>query len=311
MTIQLIGCVCMFRLKRSIMRLSEGYRHLASQSFELAEDASVSDIKNLAKKYLDLYFKDEHLADHLQLPVPEIKIRNNVNAKALGRCIYRRGADNTTIELQKSIVDNEKTLERVLIHELIHHYVFLTGQNDGSDGHEGAWKKKAEELNKIFGAGYISKTSDESYEKNGKQYYLIIAPKAGSDRYVFLSTVSPSPSMKAKILELLKINGRIFKVNDEYFAGVTAVSSTRDDKANARLKEIYDTEKQVSIPGLDKSKDSAEQLNTPIEILGGSGQILGTVTADYVRKKIKARSGTVDDWIEKYNDVFPTKARRA
>jgi hypothetical protein len=292
------------------MRLSEGYRHLASQAF-LTEEASVADIKKLSKKYLDLYFKDEHLADDLQLPVPEIKIRNNVNAKALGRCIYRRGEKNTTIELQKSIVDNQKTLERVLIHELIHHYVFLTGQRDGSDGHEGAWKEKAEELNKIFGAGYISKTSDESYEKNQKEYYLIVAPKPGSDRYLFLSTVSPSPSMKAKIVELLKMNGRIFKANDEYFAGVTTVSSTRDDKANARLKEIYDTGKEVSIPSLDKSKDSAEELNTKIEILGGSGQILGTVTADYVRKKIKARSGSVDDWIEKYNDLFLTKARRA
>jgi len=301
----------MFRLNKSIMRLSEGYRHLASQAFELTEETSVSDIKNLAKKYLDIYFKDEHLADHLQLPVPEIKIRNNVNAKALGRCIYRRGSDNTTIELQKSIIDNQKTLDRVLIHELIHHYVFLTGQNDGSDGHEGAWKKKAEELNKILGAGYISKTSDESYEKNGKYYYLVIAPKAQTDRYVFLSTVSPSPSMKAKILELLKINGRIFKVNDEYFAGVTTVSSTRDDKQNARLKEIYDTEEQVSIPGLDKTKDSAAELNTKIEIIGAGHQVIGTVTADYIRKKIKARSGTVDSWIEKYNDLFVTKARRA
>lgn len=50
----------MFRLKRSIMRLSEGYRHLAS----LSEAASASDIKSLAKKYLDLYFKDKHLADN-------------------------------------------------------------------------------------------------------------------------------------------------------------------------------------------------------------------------------------------------------
>lgn len=286
------------------------YLFEAGFSDELMEAASVSDITALAKKYLNLYFKDEHLADDLQLPVPEIKIRNNVNSKALGRCLWRRGSKNTTIELQKSIVDNEKTLERVLIHELIHHYVFLTGQNDG-DGHSGAWKQKAEELNKIFGPGYISQTSDESYEKNGKEYYIVIVPKAGSNRYSFISTVTPSMSQKATIQELLKINGRIFRVNDEYFAGVTKLSSTSDEKANARLKEIYDTGKQVTIPGLDKVKDPASDLTTKIEIIGGEGQVLGTVTADYVRKKVKARSGTVDAWIEKYNDLYVTKARRA
>jgi len=286
------------------------YLYEAGFSDELMEAASVSDVTALAKKYLKLYFKDEHLADDLQLPVPIIKIRNNVSAKALGRCLWRIGAKNTTIELQKSILDNEKTLNRVLIHELIHHYVFLTGQKDG-DGHSGAWKEKAEELNKILGPGYITQTSDESYEKVGKEYYIVIVPKAGTDRYSFISTVSPSPSMKAKIIELLKINGRIFKINDEYYAGVTSLSSTKDDKANARLKEIYDTEKEVSLPGLDKAKDPASDLNTKIEILGDQGQVLGTVTADCVRKKVKARSGTVDQWIKKYNDLYVTKARRA
>jgi hypothetical protein len=277
---------------------------------QILEDASVSDITALAKKFLNLYFYDKHYADDLQLPVPEIKIRNNVNSKTLGRCLWRKGAKNTTIELQKSIVDNEKTLNRVLIHELIHHYVFLTNpENDGSDGHGGAWRKKADELNKTLGADYISQTSDESYEKNGKEYYIVIVPKAGSSRYSFISTVSPSMSQKATILELLKINGRIFKINDEYFAGVTKLSSTGDDKANARLKEIYDTGKEVKIPGLDKGNPS--DLNIKVDILGDGGKVLGTVSADYVRKKIRARSGTVSDWIEKYNEKFVTKARIA
>lgn len=285
------------------------YLYEAGFGDELIEDASVSDITALCRKYLKLYFWDEHLADHLQLPVPEIKIRNNVASPVLGKCLWRRGASNTTIELQKSIVDNEKTLDRVLIHELIHHYVFLTGQKDG-DGHEGAWKQKAEELNKILGAGYISQTSDESYEKNGKEYYLVIVPWGSG--YSFMSTVTPSPSQKAKISDFIEKNkARIFRVNDEKFAGVIKLSSTSNPETNKRLKEIYDTGKEVTIPGLDKVKDPASDLRTKIEILGDAGKVLGTVDADYVRKKVKARSGTVDDWIAKYNDKFMTKARRA
>jgi hypothetical protein len=281
--------------------------HLQKYLFEsgfydqLLEDASVSDITALAKKFLNLYFKDEMLADHLQLPVPVIKIRNNVASGWLGRCIYRRGSDNTTIEIQKNIVDSEKTLNRVLIHELVHHFVFLTGGKEGSN-HGGDWRNKADELNKILGANYVTQFSDEADEIKRKEYYIVIVPKAGTQSYSFISTVSPSMSQKATILEMLKINGRVFKINDDYFAGVTRLSSTSNDKANARLKEIYDTGKEVKLPGLDKG-GVADIINVKVQITR-KDRPTEIVTADYIRRSIKARSGTVDEWIAKYNDRY-------
>lgn len=266
---------------------------------QILEDASVSDITALAKKFLNLYFKDENL------PVPIIKIRNNVASKWLGMCKWARGSKNTTIEIQKSIVDNEKSLSRVLIHELVHHWVFLTSPTD--HGHDGPWLKKAEELNKTLGAGYISRTSDESYERNGKEYYLII-----TNQNVFMSTVSPSVMQKEKISRAIKErDARIFRSNDPYFAGVTSFSSTSSPEQNKKLKDIYDSSKQVTIPGLDDAASALSDLRVKVDILGDGGKVLGTVSADYVRKKIKARSGTVSDWIEKYNEKFVTKARIA
>jgi hypothetical protein len=265
---------------------------------QILEDASVSDITALAKKFLNLYFKDEMLADHLQLPVPVIKIRNNVASGWLGRCIYRRGSDNTTIEIQKNIVDSEKTLNRVLIHELVHHFVFLTG---GKEGHGGDWRNKADELNKILGANYVTQFSDEADEIKRKEYYIVIAPKDGTQNYYFISTVSPSMSQKATILEMLKTNGRVFKINDEYFAGVTRLSSTSNDKANARLKEIYNTGKEVELPGLDKG--GAAELNVKVQVTR-KDRPTEIVTANDIRRAVKARGGTVDEWIAKYNDRY-------
>ena len=269
---------------------------------QLLEEASLSDLTALGRKFLKLYFKDDNL------PLPEFKIRNNVSAKWLGMTKWLRGSSNTTIEIQKSILDDEKTLARVLIHELVHHWVFMT--NPAEHGHNGPWKVKAEELNKTLGAGYISQTSDESYVKNGKEYFLVIYPDRGT--FIFMSTVNPSTMQKAKIARHVQDDSaRIFRINDPYFAGVTSFSSTSKPEANEKLKTIYNGDKQVTIPGLEDASSAMPDLKVKVDILGDGGRVLGTVSGDYVRKKIRARSGTVDDWIEKYNEKFVTKARRA
>ena len=269
---------------------------------QILEDASVSDVTALAKKFLNLYFKDANL------PIPVFKIRNNVASKWLGMTKWPRGSKNTTIEIQKSILDDEKTLHRVLIHELVHHWVFMTSPTD--HGHDGPWRVKADELNKILGPGYISQTSDESYVKNGKEYFLVIYPDRGT--FIFMSTVNPSTMQKAKIARHVQDDSaRIFRINDPYFAGVTSFSSTSKPEANEKLKTIYNGDKQVTIPGLEDASSAMPDLKVKVDILGDGGRVLGTVSGDYVRKKIRARSGTVDDWIEKYNEKFVTKARRA
>jgi len=257
---------------------------------QLLEEASLSDLTALGRKFLKLYFKDDNL------PLPEFKIRNNVSAKWLGMTKWLRGSSNTTIEIQKSILDDEKTLARVLIHELVHHWVFMT--NPAEHGHNGPWKVKAEELNKTLGAGYISQTSDESYVQKVKEYFLVIYPE--DNNFVFMSTVNPSVMQKAKIAKRIATsNARIFKANDSYFAGVTSFSSTSKPEAIEKLRTIYNGDKTVTMPGLD----NVGALDTKIEVVSKDGKIR-TVTAEYIRRSVKARSGDIEDWIEKYNDKY-------
>ena len=65
-----------------------------------------------------------------QLPDPELKIVNSPRSGFLGQDVWGigidqtrgiYGKDNTTIHLQRSILNDENTLRRILAHELAHH----------------------------------------------------------------------------------------------------------------------------------------------------------------------------------------------
>ena len=276
----------------------------------LDEAASVADIQKLAKNILSKHFSGDNL------PIPRIAIKNNVNAGWLGMCRFMPSRpENTEIWIQKGITQSEKTLERVLTHELVHHWVFLTGQEVSKNGryvaHDGAWARKAEEINQTMGANYVAEKSDEADEIEGKEFYVIIYVTK-EHGLGWMATVSPSAMQKAKIGNIIATQqARIVRSNDSSLVGADKFSITRDPETNALLKDLYDNGKQVTIPGLDQAKALSAEINTKIDILGDGGRVLGTVSADYIRRKIRARSGTVDSWIAQYNDTYPTKARRA
>ena len=100
---------------------------------------SVMQVETSVKKYLDKFFKEYNL------PIPRIKIVDSMTAKWLGRDVYDPKVDksNTTMEIQKSILNDEKTLDRVLCHELIHHWDFVTKFGHPDTGEE-TWKRHNE-----------------------------------------------------------------------------------------------------------------------------------------------------------------------
>jgi len=53
---------------------------------------------------------------------PVIKLRSNLGSKWLGRSTWKPSSPSTTLlELQTSILGDDRTLERVIAHEMIHH----------------------------------------------------------------------------------------------------------------------------------------------------------------------------------------------
>jgi 2'-5' RNA ligase/GNAT superfamily N-acetyltransferase len=124
----------------------------------------------------------------VQLPEPELKIVNSPRSNFLGRDIWPTRYvekpfslswdDNTRVELQRSILNDENTLRRVIAHELCHHADFLVNgveeakkihdlwslkRFNSSDGHGAPWKQFAQKFNAKYGADFVTKKSDESY----------------------------------------------------------------------------------------------------------------------------------------------------
>ena len=101
---------------------------------------------------------------------PSIKIRNDPKAPWLGRLAWRSERPHTSIlELQKRLFKNDRHLERVIAHEMIHHRDFLKlpkGEVERIDAglvpdapkkHTASFAKGAARINKVMGAGFVKK----------------------------------------------------------------------------------------------------------------------------------------------------------
>ena len=71
----------------------------------LTEVSGAVDVKAVLHRLLDRFFREE------KLPVPLIKVRDNIKSGWLGRTSWlRNDPGNTTIEIQRSILDDLKTI---------------------------------------------------------------------------------------------------------------------------------------------------------------------------------------------------------
>jgi hypothetical protein len=156
------------------------------------------------------------------LPRPEIIIRNTKSSPLgstkwggeyeNGRAVPRK---NTIITIQKRATAEDRTLKRVLAHELCHHEDFLNGYDDAvdmgwmryhnvlsnQDGHGPSWLKIAERFNKIYGPEYVTKYSDETdvIEEINAFYVLLI--KSPDGKMMFQQSSRLTNNIKMYILE--------------------------------------------------------------------------------------------------------------
>lgn len=232
-------------------------------SHKIEAAVSVMHVETSVKKYLDKFFKEYNL------PVPRIKIVNSTTAKWLGRDIYDPKVDknNTTIEIQKSITNDERTLDRVICHELIHHFVFVTKfghpetgdeawnqHNEANklgftaDGHGVEFQKWADKINAVMGKDYVTKESDTSYVVDfTKEYFLLIMPTSkNSENYMYAWSLKPTSDQKEVILQKMRDeNARLFMSKDERWThGVKIkkyrpLSVPRDEPSKKKLKDLY------------------------------------------------------------------------
>ena len=119
---------------------------------------------------------------------PEFVIVNNLGSEWLGRCTWRSSRlDTTLIELQHRALANQTTLERVLAHEMVHHWEFsqltesqLAGLKIGirPASHGRLFFEGAAKINSFMGDNFVTEKSDTTYElpANTQKFYLLIMP---------------------------------------------------------------------------------------------------------------------------------------
>jgi 2'-5' RNA ligase/GNAT superfamily N-acetyltransferase len=188
-----------------------------------AADTGVGDL-GLAKKILHELLP---VLGEPNLPEPPLKIVNQPRARQIGRDIWRVGLrgneiwgeENTRIELQKVLLDDEQSLRRILAHELCHHADNLVngpkliekyqGTGDrgynlvfrelGETAHGAGWKQYAQKFNAKYGANFVTEKSDETYAtkpKNLKPYYMALWKHPSGKIYYSVASRLGSKALK-------------------------------------------------------------------------------------------------------------------
>jgi 2'-5' RNA ligase len=113
------------------------------------------------------------------LPIPKLIVVNHTRPNLLGSCKWSSDDPDTSfIEIQKSATGDEKTLKRVISHELCHHAEYMLHHRtlpldklksvESIYGHHGKWwQDEARKVNARYGANFVTKTSDAAMVISG------------------------------------------------------------------------------------------------------------------------------------------------
>lgn len=121
---------------------------------------------------------------------PDVILRDNVGSRWLGRWSMKWKNDlpgRPVIEIQRSVLSDPRTLERVVAHEVVHHVQYL--RMDPSEfsllrlgirpiGHGKSFHEVAAVLNEKVGVGFVTVKSDQEYvvAPSGRRILLLISP---------------------------------------------------------------------------------------------------------------------------------------
>ena len=214
------------------------------------------------------------------LPMPKFEIPSNYNSPWLGRCTWKPGEPNTTIQVQRNIFKDEETLHRVIAHELCHHYDFLVNELPDyqkspkaysflarhREGHGPKFHKIAAMLNSVFGKDFITEKSDEAMVVDAVRDYLCLLAKDKAGRIYWAVAARPSAKQKAYLAKAMSAQYdhreyKLVRLTDPLLAQGssigTGMSSARTDGTPVshslieRLQLAWDHGHSVPVPHLD------------------------------------------------------------
>lgn len=215
---------------------------------------SVERIRPLVRTYLEMLGIDS-------VEEPDVMLRDNVGSRWLGRWSmkWKLGLpERPVIEVQRSVLADPRTLERVVAHEVVHHAQYL--RLDPSEfellklgvrpvGHGKSFHEIAAVLNEKVGDGFVTEKSDTEYvvAPSGKRILMLISPtRIGRLGWQWATRLGPKAEdwVERKILE----GARLVEAYDNDFIWTSGPkieawkgwALAPDDQAEARLKELYE-----------------------------------------------------------------------
>jgi hypothetical protein len=232
-----------------------------------ADDITGPALRGVPQKVIAMAWKHARI---LGVPViPGIAIRNAPTSKWVGRYVFKwpnldrpetLDPRRSLMEIQKRIMFDERSLERVVAHEMVHH-AELIGLINGEARlnrfyhreimeHGPRWQALADKVNRVMGADFVTVISDASYVRAPvtRPFVLMITKfqSKGVERIGYATAVKISENQREYLLRTgPKINARLIMSTDpRWVTGkkigglkVSAPSKPEDQRALMALYE--------------------------------------------------------------------------
>lgn len=160
---------------------------------------------------------------------PIVKIRDNLGSTWLGRDSWSgKMPYTTTMEIQRRVLSDPNTLERVVAHEMVHHRnaLSLTKEEEAMlrlgvrpEAHGRSFLQGAALINAVMGANFVTVTSDAEYSvaKNTKEFYVLIEPYSET-RLGYSWAVRLSPEAVDIVASKSAKGAKLIKTTDDRWA---------------------------------------------------------------------------------------------
>lgn len=214
----------------------------------------IEHIRSLVRAYLAMLGVDA-------VEEPDVILRDNVGSRWLGRWSmkWKEGLPGRpVIEIQRSVLSDPRTLERVVAHEAVHHVQYLRMEPSEFEllkigvrplGHGESFRQIADALNEKIGEDFVTEKSDLEYvvAPSGRRILLLIAPtRAGRLGWQWATRLGPKARdwVERKTSE----DARLVEEYDDRFPWTSGPrieawkgwAMPPDEETAARLKELYE-----------------------------------------------------------------------
>ena len=188
---------------------------------------------------------------------PVVELRDNLGVRWLGRSTWSARTPGTTLlELQRSITGDDRTLERVVAHEMIHHRDALA-MSEGDlarlrvgirpDPHGASFREGAALVNAVMGPGFVTELSDQEYSRapSGRTILVLITPLPGG-RLGWTWAARLGDQARGWVDELTARGSRLVQATDDRWARGRRIarygsySLPRDGEEADLLRRMYD-----------------------------------------------------------------------